>query len=113
MNDGIEASALEPLHQFAGGNHVRQLSLGQVPPFAVMAEDIGHGDIGAAGVIERRYHVRSDETGSSGYQQHEIPIRVSPATFAPVLPDRQLERPDLSPLDQDIATGSPKSLVLP
>jgi hypothetical protein len=78
-----------------------------------MAEHIGHGDVGAAGVIERRHHVRSDKTGSSGYQQHEIPIRVLPVTFAPVLPDRQLERPDLSAPDQDIATGSPKSLVLP
>ena len=73
MDDGIEPAALEPVQQLGRRHEVGELALGEIAPFAVMAEHIANRDIGAAGVIQRGHDVRSDKTGASGHQQHAVP----------------------------------------
>ena len=73
MNECIQPAALQPIHQLRRRNNVGELALGEVTPFAVMTEHIAHRHIGAAGVVQRGYEVRSDKTGPAGHQQHDIP----------------------------------------
>src|ERR1051325_10551492 len=79
----MTASSLRPLSQSIsspGGTtsascrlaRFRHLPLAQISPFAVMPKEIGHNNIGAAGVIQRRHDIRSDKTSPPGHQQHKI-----------------------------------------
>ncbi len=70
MDDGVEPAAVQPVRQLRRRYDVRELALGEIAPFAVVAEHIAHGDIGAAGVVQRGHDVRSDKTGAPGHQQH-------------------------------------------
>ena len=74
MDDGIEAAALEPVHQFCRRHDIRKLPLGQVPPLAVMAKHIANRHVEAAGVIQRGHEIRSDKTGAPGHQQHDVSV---------------------------------------
>ena len=74
MDDGIEPAALQPGQQFGRRHDVGELALGEVAPFAVMAEQVADGDIGAAGVVQRGHDVRSDKTGAAGHQQHDVSL---------------------------------------
>src|SRR5438132_8580847 len=94
MDDGVEPPALQPVHQLSRGHEVRKLALGEIAPFAVMAEHVADGHVGAARVVQRGHDVRSDKTGATGHQQHAVPclivLSLSWASFAPVLRGRQL-----------------------
>ena len=74
MDDGIQPAAFEPVLQFGRRHDVRELALGEIAPFAVMAEHVANGDIRAAGVVQRGDDVRSDKTGSTGHQQHSLTL---------------------------------------
>jgi hypothetical protein len=65
------AVAAEPAHQLGRRHDVGELPLGEVAPLALGAENIAHGDVGAAGIVESGDHVRPDKTGPAGHQQHE------------------------------------------
>ena len=71
MNHGVEPAALEPVHQFARRHEIGELALGEISPLAVMAEEIANDDIGAAGFVERRHDIRSDEARAAGDKKHE------------------------------------------
>ena len=83
MDDGIEPAALQPVRQFGRRHDVGELALGEIAPFAVMAEQVANGDVGAARVIQRGHDVRSDKTGAPGHQQHSAPC---PDCGMPALP---------------------------
>jgi hypothetical protein len=73
------------------GDDVRELALGEIAPFAVMAEHIANRHIGAISVIQRGHEIRPDKTGAAGHKQHDIPCPdCAQASFAPVPSDRQL-----------------------
>ena len=63
----------EPVHQFRRRHEVGELALGEIAPFAVMAEHVANRDVGAAGVVQRGHDIRSDKTGATGHQQHASP----------------------------------------
>jgi hypothetical protein len=46
MDDGIEPAALQPVRQLGRRHDVRKLPLGEIAPFAVMAEQIADRDVG-------------------------------------------------------------------
>ena len=73
MDDGVEPAALQPVHQFGRRHEIGELALGQIAPFAVMAEHVAHRHVAAAGVVQRGHDVRSDKTGAPGHQQHAVP----------------------------------------
>ena len=74
MDDGVEPAALQPVRQFGRRHDVGELALGEIAPFAVMAEHVADRDVGAAGVIQRGHDVRSDKTGATGHQQHDVSL---------------------------------------
>src|SRR5580692_9578920 len=62
------ASSLRPSSQrnrSAGGT---KLAIGEIAPLAVAAENVVDGNVGAAGLVEARHDVRSDEPGPAGDQ---------------------------------------------
>ena len=72
----MTASSRRPFSQSASSRRrhdIGELALGEIAPFAVMAEHVANGDVGAAGVIQRGHDVRSDKTGAPGHQQHSAP----------------------------------------
>src|SRR5882672_12624786 len=73
MDDGVEPAALQPFRQLRRRHDVREPALGEIAPFAVMAEQIANRNIGVARVVQRGHNVRSDKTGATGHQQHDIP----------------------------------------
>src|SRR6266581_8114564 len=73
MDDGVEPAALQPFRQVRRRHDVREPALGEIAPFAVMAEHIANRYVGVAGVVQRGHDVRSDKTGATGHQQHDIP----------------------------------------
>ena len=84
MDDGIEPAAVQPGRQFRRRHDVGKLALGEVAPFAVMAEQVADRDVGAAGVVQRGHDVRSDKTGAPGHQQHSAALPLLwDASFAP------------------------------
>ena len=74
MDDGVEPAAVQPGRQFGRRHDVGELALGEVAPFAVVAEQVANRDVGAARVIQRGHDVRSDKTGAPGHQQHEMSL---------------------------------------
>ena len=73
----MTASSRRPFsqcQQLRRRHDVGELALGEIAPFAVMAEHIANGDIGAAGVIQRGHDVRPDKTGATGHQQHDASL---------------------------------------
>ena len=42
MDDGLEPAALQPVHQFRRRHDIGELALGEIAPFAVMAEQVAH-----------------------------------------------------------------------
>ena len=87
MDDGVELASLQPVREFIRWHDVHQLTLGEIAPFAVPAEQVAHHHVGAAGVIQRGHDVRSDKTGATGHQQHANPC---PVIAAPALPQYRL-----------------------
>ena len=72
----MTASSRRPFSQSGSSRRrhdVGELALGEIAPFAVMAEHVANRDVGAAGVIQRGHDVRSDKTGATGHQQHSVP----------------------------------------
>ena len=67
---------LQPVHQFGRRHDVRELALGEIAPFAVVAEQVADRHVGPARVIQRGHDVRSDKTGATGHQQHDIPALI-------------------------------------
>ena len=82
MDDGLQPAALQPVHQFRGRHEIGEPALGQIAPFAVMAEHVAHGHV-PAGVIQRSHDVRPDKTGAPGHQQHAIPCHDCSAKLCP------------------------------
>ena len=76
MDDRVEPAALQPVHQFGGRHDVGKLPLGEIAPFAVMAEQVADRHVATARVIQRGHDVRSDKTGAPGHQQHDIPALI-------------------------------------
>ncbi len=68
MNDGVELAALEPFRKFSRRHEIGEPALGEIAPFAVMAEHVADRDIGTARVIQRGHDIRSDKTGAPGHQ---------------------------------------------
>ena len=67
----VELAPVEPAEQVGRADHVGNLALLQVAPLAVRAEPVVHGDVGAAGLVEARDDVRSDESRPAGHQNHQ------------------------------------------
>ena len=76
MDDGVEPAAVQPVRQFARRHDVGELALGEIAPFAVMAEHVADDDVGAARLVERGHDIRSDKTGAPGHQQHDVPALI-------------------------------------
>ncbi len=94
MDDGLQPAAFQPVRQLRRRHDVGELALGEIAPFAILAEHVAHGDIGAARVIQRGHDIRSDKTGPPGHQQHSVALPLMwHASFAPLLPGRQLGQP--------------------
>jgi hypothetical protein len=74
MDNGIQSAALQPIRQFRRRHDVRKLALGEIAPFAVMAEHVANRHIGAARPVQRGHDVRSDKTGAPGHQQHSLTL---------------------------------------
>ena len=70
VHDGVELAAVEPAQQIGRRHEFGELAAGEIAPFAVAAEHIVDGNVGAAGLVEARDHIRSDEAGPAGDQQH-------------------------------------------
>ncbi|MEY9504957.1 hypothetical protein ABIE87_004515 [Bradyrhizobium diazoefficiens] len=70
MDHGVEPAAVQPVGQLGRGDDIHKLALGEIAPLAVGAEEITHGDVTAAGVVQRSHDIRPDKTGSAGHQQH-------------------------------------------
>ena len=68
MDDAIELAAVEPAEQIHGWDEIGELAFTQVAPLVIGPQRVIDHDIGAAGLVEARHHVRSDETGSAGDQ---------------------------------------------
>ena len=68
MHHRLELAAVEPAQQIGRRHEVGKLALGEVAPLAVAAEEIVDDDVGAAGLVEARHHIRSDEPGPAGDQ---------------------------------------------
>ena len=81
MDHGLELAAVEPGEQVFGGNEVGDLALGEIAPLAVRSEKIVDSDIGPAGLVEPRDHIRTDKSGRTGDQQHRR--RTPPAGWPP------------------------------
>ena len=91
MDHRVELAPVEPAEQVGRRHHVGDLALLQVAPLAVRAEPVVHGDVGAAGLVEARDHVRPDETRPAGHQNHQRiprPLGARPS-FAPLGPGVQ------------------------
>ena len=85
----MTASSLRPSsqrEQVGGRHHVGELALGEVAPLAVGAEHVVDDDVAAARLVEARHHVRPDEPGPAGDQQH--PYSAAPDVLALPLPER-------------------------
>jgi hypothetical protein len=67
MDDGVEAAPFQPVHQFGRRHEIGQPALGQIAPFAVVAEYVANRDI-PSGVVQRGHDVRADKTGAPGDQ---------------------------------------------
>ena len=90
MDDGIQPAVFQPVRQFRRRYDVRELALGEIAPFAVIAEHVANGDVGAARLVQRGHDIRSDKTGAAGHQQHSMPCPDCPmVSFAPVPRRRQ------------------------
>ena len=70
MDNGFEFAPLKPTQQFGRRNEFGEMSSGKVAPFAVAAENIVDGNVAMPGLVKARQHVRSDEAGPAGDQQH-------------------------------------------
>ena len=70
MHHRVELATIEPARQVRRRNEFGELAAGEVAPFAVIAETVADGDVRAPGLVEARDHVRSDEAGPAGDQQH-------------------------------------------
>ena len=58
MDDGVEpAAAIQPRRQFGRRHDVGQLALGEIAPFAVMAEQVADRHVAAARIIQRSHDV--------------------------------------------------------
>src|SRR5690242_19145787 len=73
MNHRIQPAALQPAGELCRRHNVGELALAEIAPFAVMAERVADGDIGAPGLVEGSHDIRSDKTGATGHQQHSVP----------------------------------------
>ena len=67
------------LEQLAGRHHVGEPALAEVAPLLVAAEMVVDDDVAAPGLVQARDHVRPDESGPAGDQQHPYPA--SPSEF--------------------------------
>src|SRR5262249_45911010 len=70
VDDRVELASRQPFFEPGRRDHVRELAFLQVAPLAAGLEPVADGNIGAAAVVEVGDHVRPDESGSAGYQQH-------------------------------------------
>src|SRR5262249_27644639 len=79
-------------------DEIGKLPLLQVAPFAVAAEPVVDHNVGAAGLVEGGDHIRSDEAGAAGDQQHPLLL---PGNFS-----RNFCLP-YSPLRRNLAAAQP------
>ena len=70
MHHGVELAALEPAQQVAGRHEFGQPAFRQVAPLLPGAENIVDRDVGAPGLVQARDHIRANEAGPAGDQQH-------------------------------------------
>src|ERR1700676_5282659 len=70
MDHRVELAAVEPAHELRRRHEIGKLTAGEIAPLAVAAEHIADGNIGAPCLVEARDHVRTDEPGPAGDQQH-------------------------------------------
>ena len=88
VDNGVQPAAFQPVRQLVRRHDIGKLALGEIAPFAVLAEQVAHGHIGAARVIQRGHDVRSDKTGATGHQQHAVPCLIVRCQLCPT-PARQ------------------------
>jgi hypothetical protein len=74
MDHGIQSAAFQPIRQFGRRHNVRELPLGEIAPFAVVAEHVADDHVGTTRVVQRGHEVRSDKTGAPGHQQHSLTL---------------------------------------
>ena len=98
MHHGLELAAVEPAQKIGRRHKIGDLAMCEIAPLAVAAENVVDGNVGAAGLVEARHHIRSDEPGPAGDQQHRRfrPVAVEVGlfsrpdrSFAPVRRDEQ------------------------
>jgi hypothetical protein len=65
-----EMAAVEPAQKIGRRHEIGDLAIGEIAPLTVAAEKVVDGNVGAAGLVEARHHIRSDEPGPAGDQQH-------------------------------------------
>ena len=68
MDHRFELAAVEPRQELRRRNKIGNAAAGEVAPLAVAAEHVIDGNVGAAGLVEARDHVRPDEPGPAGDQ---------------------------------------------
>ena len=90
MDDSIDLAAVEPRQKFGRRYDVGKLALGEVAPFAAVAEQVADGHIRAARLVERGHDIRPDKTGPTGHQQHSAPCLLRCLSFALTSPGKQL-----------------------